>query len=200
MMGLTLPQSTATLLHWGESLDPHRVDWRHVATSPSSLGIPVETAEPQTGRDVPTRRTETSGPVVQASERWVGAGIPWPTELYVSKISPEIIINPSARPILTDRVQATLDRLLVLLEREAQRSFVPVSKIEVSGFVDPEEDTEEVVVTQWVKVSTQTALEYWDRLGAAVEVWIDFLPERLAEVAVERIAIEVRWDIDDTTV
>ncbi|MDO8673785.1 MAG: hypothetical protein Q7O66_20435 [Dehalococcoidia bacterium] len=76
---------------------------------------------------------------------------------------------------------------------------MPVSKIEVSGFVDPEEGTEEVVVTQWVRVSRQTALEYWDRLGPSVEVWVDFLPERLARVVTERIAIEVRCDIDHRT-
>jgi hypothetical protein len=87
----------------------------------------------------------------------------------------------------------------MLLEREARRSFTPVSKIEVSGFVDPEEDTQEVVATQWVKVPPQAALDYWDKLGAAIEAWIDFLPDELAEVAIEQLAIEIRWDIDDTT-
>jgi len=163
------------------------------------LGVPVEKAEPQTGWDVPTRRLSTDEPVVRVYDQWVGAGIPWLTELYVPRSQPEVIIDPSASPILTDRVRATIDHLLVLLEREARRSFVPVSKIEVSGFVDPEEDTEEVVVTQWVNVSPQFALDYWDRLGATIEVWIDFLPEELTRVAAERLAIEVRWNVDDTT-
>ncbi len=105
-------------------------------------------------------------------------------------------IAPSARSMLTDRMQETLNRLLALLTQEARRNFIPVSKIEIRGFVDPEEDTKEVVVTQWVKVPPSTALDYWDRLGAAVELWIDYLPETLASIVVERIAIEVRWDAD----
>ena len=93
--------------------------------------------------------------------------------------------------MLTDRMQETLNRLLALLTQEARRNFIPVSKIEIRGFVDPEEDTKEVVVTQWVKVPPSTALDYWDRLGAAVELWIDYLPETLASIVLERIAIKV---------
>ncbi|HIC96363.1 TPA: hypothetical protein EYP12_07050 [Candidatus Bipolaricaulota bacterium] len=64
----------------------------------------------------------------------------------------------------------------------------------MSGFADPEENSEEVVVTQWVKISAEAALDYWDRLGATLEAWIDLLPEELARIAAERIAVEVRWD------
>jgi hypothetical protein len=91
----------------------------------------------------------------------------------------------------------TLDRIIPLLKGEARRSFIPVSKVEVRGFVDPEEDTEEVVVVQWVKVSPQAALAYWDKLGSMIEFWIGFLPDELARIAIERLSFEVRWDIDD---
>ncbi|MCK4451400.1 MAG: hypothetical protein KAX26_12495, partial [Anaerolineae bacterium] len=59
------------------------------------------------------------------------------------------------------------------------------------------EDTEEVVVIQWVKVSPQAALAYWDRLGSMIEFWTDFLSDELARIATERLSIEVRWDIND---
>jgi len=91
----------------------------------------------------------------------------------------------------------TLDRMLPLLKGEARRSFIPVSKVEVRGFVDPEEDTEEVVVIQWVEVSPQAALAYWDKLGSMIEFWIGFLPDELARIAIERLSFEVRWDIND---
>ncbi len=87
-------------------------------------------------------------------------------------------------------------RLIPLLESEARRSFVPVTKIEVTGFVDPEEDTDEVVVTVWVKLSPPEALNYWDKLGGSVELWTDYLPADLAEVAEERLAIEVRPELE----
>jgi hypothetical protein len=69
-----------------------------------------------------------------------------------------------------------------------------VDKIEVSGFFDPEENTEEMVITQWIKISAEAALDYWDRLGTTIEAWTDLLPEELARIAAERIAVEVRWD------
>lgn len=184
-----LSQSAATLPHRPEFR--HRVAWRRAATRPSSLGI-LETADPRSGWDIQTQHLAISEHVVRGSEQWPSAGIAWATELYLPRIQPKITISASAQPMLTDRVRATVERLLALLEREARRSFMPVSKIEVSGFIDPEEDAQEVVVTQWVKVSTRSALEYWDRLGAAIEAWIDFLPESLARVAVERLAVEVR--------
>jgi hypothetical protein len=116
------------------------------------------------------------------------------TALYVPRIQPEVIIRPSARPMLTDRMHEVLKRLISLLEREARQNFISVDKIEVSGFVDPEESTEEVVLTQWVKISAEAALDYWDKLGATLEAWIDLLPEELARIAAERMAVEVRWD------
>lgn len=137
--------------------------------------------------------------VVHIYDQWIAAGVPWPTALNLPRIEPKEIIHPSARPFLTDRVQEILERLKPLLKREAHRNFIPVSKIEVSGFVDPEEDIEEVVITQWVRVPVQEALDYWDRLGAALEVWIDSLPAQLTRVAIERISVEVRWGIDSTT-
>lgn len=71
--------------------------------------------------------------------------------------------------MLTDRVREVLRDLLQLLSREARRYYIPVSKIEISGFVDPEENRREVVVTQWVKVSARMAMDYWDMLGFRVE-------------------------------
>jgi hypothetical protein len=110
------------------------------------------------------------------------------------RVEPGVRIDPSASGLLTDKVRETLGRLLDVLRWDARRSFVPVSRFEVTGFIDPEEDTEEVVVTEWVGVSPQAALDYWDRLGAVIEGWVDFLPAELAQIAVERLAFEVRAD------
>ena len=109
---------------------------------------------------------------------------------------PSVFIHPSAHPLLTGKVQATLSHLLDLLAGEARAQGVRVSKTEVCGFVDPEEDTDSVVVMQWVEVSPQRALAYWDHLGAAMETWTDQLPRKDAAIMAERIAVEVRWEAD----
>ena len=189
-------QDTATLPYLGEFHFQHRPVSRYVESIPSGQGILIETPQEQTAWEVSISPFSTDELEIRY-DQWLYVGVPQAIEPYVPRIEPETIINPSARPMLTDRVRMTLDRMLPLLRGEARRSFIPVSKVEVRGFVDPEEDTEEVVVTQWVKVSSQTALAYWDRLGSMIEFWIDFLPDELARIATERLSIEVRWDIND---
>ena len=110
--------------------------------------------------------------------------------------TPPLLIHPSAQVLLTADVQATLDRLVELLENEARTQGIPISKVEVHGFVDPEEDTDSVIVTQWVAVPSQTALVYWDHLGAALEAWTKQLPTDSAAIVAEQIAVEVRWETD----
>ena len=98
--------------------------------------------------------------------------------------------------LLTTGVQATLERLLELLNGAARAQGVPVNRVEVRGFFDLEEDTNSVVVIQWVEAPPQIALAYWDHLGTAVEAWTAQLPSEEESVVAERIAIEVRWDTD----
>ena len=194
-----MPQSTATLADIASS-SPETESLRFLTIDSRSAGIPVGGAQTETDWELPNRRVGTDEPIVRVYDQWVGAGIPPLPDLYLPRMRPEVVINPSARPMLTDRAKATLDRLLVLLEQEARRRFMPVIKVEVARFIDPEEDTQELVVSQCIRVSSQPALDYWDKLGAAVEVWIDSLPEELRRVAVEQVSVDVRWNIDDTAI
>ena len=101
--------------------------------------------------------------------------------------------HPSALPYVTDRVREVLDAILPLLELEARRNYVPVRKIEIRGYKDPEEGVSEVVVRQWVDLPGKAAMDYWERLGAAIEAWIDTLPPRLKSTALERVRVSVEW-------
>lgn len=139
-------------------------------------------------------------PAVRLFDQWMDAGTVW-TESMIGSLKPQsVIVDRSARPIITDRRQIVLEHLLPLLERTARKSFMPVSKIEVKGFVDPEEDTEEIVVIQWVKVTPDAALNYWEKVGAVIGHWTGYLPEPLRAEAIEHIAFEVRWETDGTAI
>ena len=111
--------------------------------------------------------------------------------------APRPTYHASVRSMLTDRVKETLGRLLPVMAKAAHRDYIPVERVEVMGFVDPEEDSEEIVVIQLVNTSPEKAMAYCDNLGATIESWTDNLPDRLAEIAQERISIEVQWTIDD---
>lgn len=106
--------------------------------------------------------------------------------------------DPSCRPLLTGDVRAALDGLISLLGREAEQKIVPVIKMDVRGFSDPEEGGHQVVVRQWVKLSAREAFLYWDSLGPAYEAWMHSAPEELRPVYTEQIAFEIRWSEDET--
>jgi hypothetical protein len=190
-----LQDTVVALPYLGEPHSQHHPVLHYVESTPSGQGILIEALQEQTGQ-VSISPFGTDALEIYY-DQWLYVGVSQTIEPYVPRIEPETIIDPSAHSMLTDRVRLTLIRMLPLLKSEARKSFIPVSKVEVRGFVDPEEDTEEVVVIQWVKVSPQAALAYWDRLGSMVEFWIDFLPDELARIATERLSIEVRWDIND---
>jgi hypothetical protein len=107
---------------------------------------------------------------------------------------PPVTYHPSADLRLTDRTNDVLDDLLPFLKRQALWRFVPVSKVEIHGFVNPEDRSEELVVTQWVALSPQEALVYWDRLAHALRAWSNRLPRHPARVALDQIGIEIRWE------
>ena len=171
-----LSQSTATLVHPSRDVgvsdklfEPSdsakllRDDLEKKASHPSVHGVQIDLPDPKQ--------------MVFISDQMVSAGTSFAHGLPVPVHKPDLIINKSARSMLTDRMQSTINRLLPALGRVAEKNYISVSKVEISGFVEPEEGDQEVVVTQWVKVSPQVALEYWDKMGAAVEAWIEFLPD-----------------------
>ncbi len=184
---------TATLLqNLARPVSEGTVRWKQTMDTTSTSGILVEARERGTIWEHMPWGFGSHEPAPPSYRRWVyGYGLE-PVEVYKPRVEPEVRIDPSASGLLTDKVRETLWRLLDVLKWEARRSFVPISMFEVNAFIDPEEDSEEVVVTEWVGVSPEAALDYWDRLGAVIEGWVDFLPTELAEIAVERLAIEVR--------
>lgn len=107
----------------------------------------------------------------------------------------EVVEDPTALPFLTDRVRETVSAMLPILEREAQKNGVPVRKVEIRGYKDPEEGVSEVVVRQWVDLPGGAAMEYWDRLGLVLDAWIDTLPPRLKSTALERVRVSVEWTV-----
>ena len=190
--------STATLPQHEAPTGTRRVPVRGIPSSLSSLGgIPEELLETKEESRLEALEPEVGKPTERIYVQITDVGTPMMRVISSRKTEPELIINDSARPMLTDRVEKTLNHLYPVLERAARRNYTHVSKVEVSGFTDPEEGDQEVVVTQWVQLSPGAALDYWDKLGAAVQVWMEYLPDELKNVATDRVAVEVRWNIDE---
>jgi len=79
------------------------------------------------------------------------------------------VIDTSAEPLMTDRTREALNLLLPVIEREARENRISIDRVEIRGFDDPEEGFHEIIVRQWVNVSADDALAYWDKLGAFLD-------------------------------
>jgi hypothetical protein len=111
------------------------------------------------------------------------------------EFGPEIVFHPSAYSILEEQsIGKMLEPILNLLKLEAHKYNLEASKIEISGFIDPEENAQKLVVTQWLGVGADIALDYWEKLGAAFESWISDLNEETNKILSEKVAVEVRWE------
>jgi len=86
-----------------------------------------------------------------------------------------------------------VDAIRDLITHEASARGIRVKNLTVSRFSDPDETTEEIVVTQHVDLPAERALAYWDEVGALVERWRATLPQPDAEWATRFIAIDIRW-------
>ena len=104
---------------------------------------------------------------------------------------------PSARSLLTDRVQATWNRLFPMMERVIRLERVPVQKLELFGFRDPEEDWQELVVSLSVNLPESEALLLWDKLGHAIEGMMEYLPSYMVNILYDRISIEVLGSVGE---
>ena len=100
-------------------------------------------------------------------------------------------IEPSALPFLTDRVQHVLDHFLPIVKESGEQHGIPLDTIQILGYVDQEEEIPEIVVRLSTSIDEDSALRFWDYLGAAIEGWTDTLPENLKDIATERITFEV---------
>jgi hypothetical protein len=142
-------------------------------------------------RNVPDYRDE--GFNVRSEANYAGLQVQAASR-HVCRREPQVIELPSLGGVLTDRRRSVLDGLLHLFKREAFRHCIPLTKIEISGYSDPEADFEEVVITHWVRMSAALALDYWDKLGNAIVSWKCQLPDELAIVLADHFAVEVRWE------
>lgn len=100
---------------------------------------------------------------------------------------------------LSDRVRMILDWLIPQLSEFALRCYIPVQRVEISEFIDPEEDDRHITITQWVHVSADTALKYWDELALVVEDFVEQLPSGLSSIAKRQIQVEVFWNDEQPT-
>ena len=105
--------------------------------------------------------------------------------------SPGVSYDVSSIPLVTGRIATLLNGFLETLNHAPQAH---VTRTEIHGWHDPEEDTAQVIVRQWVSLSSPEAAERLDAIGRAVEAWMETLPSEDKTMFVERITFQLRRD------
>lgn len=106
-------------------------------------------------------------------------------------------IDPSATPLLTEELCPLVVDYISALERHAREHGVRTDSVEISGFQDPEDGGEELVITQHVDLAEDDVMPCWHGAGNALETWVKGLAKDKAQRVAEWIALEVRPDADD---
>jgi hypothetical protein len=86
-----------------------------------------------------------------------------------------------------------IEMIKSLIGDMARARDISVTDVTVSKFVDPDEQSEEIVITQHVCLRADAALAYWDEAGAAVAQWTGSLPAEEAARVTRSVAVAVRW-------
>jgi len=97
--------------------------------------------------------------------------------------------DTSASPFLTAPLRALLDDFLSLLQRAA---YAPIVRTEVRGFRDPEEDTSQIIVRQWVALPAAEVPASLEKMGVKVEAWMDTLAPEAKTLFLEQITFQLR--------
>jgi len=110
-------------------------------------------------------------------------------ERLASQQTAPVSWDVSASPFLTASLRALLDDFLNLLQRT---SYAPIVRTEIRGFQDPEEDTPQIIVRQWVALPVAEASASLEKLGGRVEAWMDTLTPEAKTLFLEQIAFQLR--------
>jgi hypothetical protein len=104
------------------------------------------------------------------------------------------VYQPSAGPLLTDVIRPLVAAALEVMAQQSAMHGILDGTVKVSGFVSAEEDddSEEIVLTQYVDLPPDAAADYWDDLAAAMYAWAGTLPTALQDTARWGIAVSVR--------
>jgi hypothetical protein len=82
------------------------------------------------------------------------------------------------------------------LANQAQSRRIRIVDMSVSRFADPEESSDELVVTQRVALPAADALSYWDDIGPEIARLTASVPPDEARIIAERVAINIEWEQD----
>ena len=94
---------------------------------------------------------------------------------------------------MTSSVKQLVGPLVAIARTKALHASIEIASMELSVFLDPEDDSRELVLEIHTCALPTQGLAYWDSLGSAINEWRAKLPAALAEILAGRLAVHVTW-------
>ena len=132
-------------------------------------------------------------------QMWTGAAVAVGTAATRRRLlpPPRLVIDRHARALLTSKVKGLIEPLLAIAQTQAFRWHLHVTSMVVRPFLDPDDDSRELVLEIYVSALPSQALAYWDGLGIAVNSFRDVLPASTAGILGDRLSVHVVWPSAD---
>jgi len=111
--------------------------------------------------------------------------------------APRLVIERQAKALLTSRVREVIQPLVAIAQTQALRSHLHVTSMVVRPFVDPDDDSRELILEIHVSALPAQGLAYWDGLGATLNTYRDTLPAATAAILGDRVSVHVVWPSSD---
>ena len=103
-------------------------------------------------------------------------------------------VHPVALPLLNDKSKPVVDELADLMTRERIRCSIPNGRLEIAVHVDSDSGRKLIHIKQTVPTDAEQAMEYWDRLSAPIDQWVNSLSEDEADIVQNEIFMTVHWN------
>ena len=103
----------------------------------------------------------------------------------------EIVVDPTAEPMLTDAMIQVVRGALAVVQQLAQRHGVADGEISVWGFTWQEDGNDQLVLTHVVDLPPKEASAYQDDLSVALHAWKRTLPRPIQKLATEMLSVWV---------
>ena len=99
----------------------------------------------------------------------------------------------SLETVLNSHNRLILENYVAYIKDFAELDIVLVTNIEIGVFEDPEENSQEVVITIEVFATANAAMSFWKRLGRHLGAWLAKQPDATQKLIREQFAIDVHW-------
>ena len=102
--------------------------------------------------------------------------------------------DPAATRLLTPDLRKLISTVDAMVITSSHRAGIPVKRISIDAFTDPEEAWTNVSLTVSVACPAAHALAFWDYLGDRIDRWRNTLSEESAAQLSESLAVYVDWE------